>query len=187
MRPAVQMAASAEDPEDTGSARVATRALSLEHGSVRRARDFTHATLRRWGLASLSDDIGVVVSELLTNALRHACKDGGCDGGWPIRLGLLCPGSCLLCAVGDPSAEIPVMREPDYLAETGRGLHVVASLSDSWGWTVPGQDGKVVWALFVPRWRLEEAEAPGPQVMDGMLDPVGAPAADGTAVGSLRA
>lgn len=197
MRPAVQMAAPATDPEYTESARVATRTLSLEHVSVRRARDFTLATLRRWGLAPLADDIAVVVSELLTNALRHAgqcreCDPGSRIGGWPIRLGLLCPGSCLLCAVADPSPEIPVMREPDYLAETGRGLHVVASLSDSWGWTAPGQDGKVVWALFVPQWRLEGPEgpeAPAQQVIGGVLGPVGngAPVASGTTVGGLRA
>jgi hypothetical protein len=199
MRPAARMAAPAADPDGAGSARVATRTLSLERVSVRRARDFALATLRRWGLASLADDIGVVVSELLTNALRHACQGGNCDerdpgsriGGWPIRFGLLCPGSCLLCAVADPSPEVPVMREPDYLGETGRGLHVVASLSQNWGWTAPGQDGKVVWALFVPPWGMEAAEAPGQPMLtpraNGIRLANGAATAGTTAVGGFRA
>lgn len=164
MRPAAQMAVPPENPECRGSARVATRALSLEQVSVRRARDFALGTLRRWGVMALADDIAVVVSELLTNALCHGNRDRECGasqlGGWPVRVGLLCPGNSVLCAVADPSPEVPVLREPDYLAESGRGLHVVASLSDSWGFTDPGQDGKVVWARFIPQWRLTEAEVP---------------------------
>lgn len=193
MGPAAEMAAPASDPEYTEYARVATRTLSLEDVSVRRARDFTLATLRRWGLAGLADDIAIVVSELLTNALCHACRGeefvpGQRIGGWPIRLGLLCPGSCVVCAVADPSPDVPVMRDPDYLAETGRGLHVVASLSECWGWTPPAQDGKVVWARFVPQWRLEPADIPEPQILSGVVSSVGgAHAGASTAVEGLRA
>lgn len=186
MRPAAQMAAPATDPE-YDDARIATRTLSLEHVSVRRARDFTLATLRRWGLAPLADDMSIVVSELLTNALRYGRNDrgsgsGASAGGWPIRLGLMCPGGCVLCAVADPSREVPVMREPDFLAETGRGLHVVDSLSDNWGCTLPRQDGKVVWALLVPQWRLEPAGMPAGQVLDSVAGSAGSgmPVARGT-------
>lgn len=174
MRPAAEMAALAEIRGYSQHVRVATRALSLEPVSVRRARDFTLSTLRRWGLAALADDIVVVVSELLTNALRHTGQAGKSEtasrvGGWPIRLGLLCPRSGVLCAVADPSPRVPVMREPDYLAETGRGLHVVASLSDGWGWTVPGQDGKVVWARFPPQWRLDGQQDAAEHVLDAAV------------------
>jgi hypothetical protein len=184
------MAASADDPGYPEYARIATRTLSLEHVSVRRARDFTVATLRRWGLAALADDIIVVVSELLTNALRHTGQDGGSEpgrriGGWPIRFGLLSPGGCVLCAVADPSPAAPVMREPDYLAETGRGLHVIAALCADWGWTAPGQDGKVVWARFLPPW-VDGAPAPAQHALGraagSLPDPAG-----GAAVGGLRA
>jgi Histidine kinase-like ATPase domain len=172
LRPAAQMAAPAGEIGSTDCARVATRTLSLEPASVCRARDFALATVRRWGMAPLADDIGIVVSELLTNALRHASQDqvsapSRRTAGWPIRLGLLCPGNCVLCAVADPSDDVPAMREPDYLEETGRGLHVIASLSEDWGWTTPGQDGKVVWALFVPEWRFQAPAQPAAGLLEG--------------------
>ena len=53
-----------------GYPRVATRTPGAGADSVRVARDFTAATLQRWGVADRSEDIVVVVSELLTNALR---------------------------------------------------------------------------------------------------------------------
>jgi Histidine kinase-like ATPase domain len=130
-----------------GYPRVATRTPGAGAGSLRAAREFTAATLARWGIAERSDDIVVVVSELLTNAVRHA-QPADVWGGQPIRLGLLQPGSCVLCAVGDPSEQVPALRDPDGFDENGRGLHVVGSLSDDWGWTAPTPRGKVVWAMF---------------------------------------
>jgi hypothetical protein len=53
-----------------------------------------------------------------------------------------------MCAVADPSPRPPEPKDPDYLAESGRGLHVISALSDRWGYTVPTETGKVVWALF---------------------------------------
>jgi len=95
------------------------------------------------------------VSELLTNALRYTVP---CPGAvwprWPVRLGLLQPGPWVLCAVSDPSDEVPVAQEPDWFGESGRGLHVVSSLCDEWGCTPPEPRGKVVWAMFTtnPSW-----------------------------------
>lgn len=139
-------------PVDLTAARfpkVASRTPDLDPGSVPAARSFTRATLQRWGVTEVCDDITVVMSELLTNALHHALPAGSAaQHPRPIRLGLMQPGPCVLCAVADPSDQAPVLREPDYLAESGRGLHVVASLSSGWGWTAPGRAGKVVWAMF---------------------------------------
>jgi hypothetical protein len=53
--------------------------------------------------------------------------------------------------VADPSPRLPEPKEPDYLAESGRGLHVIDALSDRWGSTVPTDADKVVWALFSVR------------------------------------
>jgi hypothetical protein len=138
-----------------GYPRVATRTPGAGAESVRVARDFTAATLGRWGVADRREDIVCVVSELLTNALRYTVP---CPGAvwprWPVRLGLLQPGPWVLCAVSDPSDEVPEPREPDWCDETGRGLHVVESLCDDWGCTAPSPKGKVVWATFAtsPRW-----------------------------------
>jgi Histidine kinase-like ATPase domain len=96
-----------------------------------------------------------VVSELMTNALRHAVPQASMSGPRPpLRLGLLQPGACVLCAVADPSDQVPTPRDPGQLDETGRGLYVIASLSDDWGCTTPGPLGKVVWATFLtgPDW-----------------------------------
>jgi Histidine kinase-like ATPase domain len=153
---AVQMAAAAGWPPSGGSLplgyagfpRVATRTPPPDAGSLSAVREFTAATLRRWGVSERCDDIVVVVSELLTNALRHAQPAAAARPARPVRLGLFQPGPCVLCAVADPSDQVPIPREPDWCDETGRGLHVVESLSDGWGCTTPGRLGKVVWATF---------------------------------------
>jgi anti-sigma regulatory factor (Ser/Thr protein kinase) len=98
-------------------------------------------------------DIEIVVSELLTNALLHARPPVPRGRpGWPVRLGLLRSGPCVLSAVADPSPDPPVPKDPGGLGETGRGLRIVAALSDRWGYCVhtgPGDQEKFVWALFL--------------------------------------
>jgi hypothetical protein len=131
------------------SPRIATRTPGANAGSIGTARDFTWTILRRWGVTDRREDIVVVVSELLSNAQRHALPyPGARSPRWSIRLGLLQSESRVLCAVSDPSVRVPALREPGAFEETGRGLHVVASLSDRWGYTAPGGNGKVVWAMF---------------------------------------
>jgi len=159
LAPAVRMAAEASgswpswpQPHPVGWTcfpQVATHTPGADAGSVRAARDFAVATVERWGTTQRREDIAIVVSELLTNALRHALPRAGVT--WPgsaIRLGLLQPGPCVLCAVADPSPRAPVPRHTGMLAETGRGLHVVGALADAWGYTTPGDAGKIVWAVF---------------------------------------
>ena len=101
------------------------------------------------------------MSELLTNALRHARPQPGDTRLWrPIRLGMVQPGRCVLCAVADSSTAVPAPRTPGSLAETGRGLHIVGALSDRWGYTTPTGTGKVVWALFYSRLTIPAAVSP---------------------------
>jgi anti-sigma regulatory factor (Ser/Thr protein kinase) len=129
--------------------RIAMRTPGTEPGAISAARKFTTLILERWGAADRGSDVAVVVSELLSNAVRHGLAPAdGLPAG--IRLGLLHAGPSILCAVTDPSDTPPVPRDPDWLDEGGRGLHVIASLSDGWGSCpdVPGQPGKVVWAAF---------------------------------------
>jgi hypothetical protein len=131
-----------------GLPRIATCTPGGGAASVRTGRDFAVATAQRWGVIERRGDLAVVVSELLTNALRHTRP--GPSRTWPrqpIRLGLLQLAPGLLCAVADPSTAVPVPRAPAELGETGRGLHIVGVLSDQWGYTAWG-GGKVVWAMF---------------------------------------
>ncbi len=143
----------ASGPDRRCYPRIAMRTASLEPGSISAARKFTALILDRWGAADRSADASVVVSELLSNAVRHGapCSAAPCPARSGVRLGLLHSGSGVLCAVTDPSDEPPVPRLPDGLDEGGRGLHVIASLSDYWGSCpgAPGEAGKVVWATFL--------------------------------------
>jgi two-component sensor histidine kinase len=126
------------------------RTPGIDPSCVSAARKFTTVTMERWGVADRGSDVAVVVSELLSNALRHGLPplaDGRQDQ--PIRLGLVHSGPSVMCAVADPSDQLPVPRDADILAESGRGLHVIASLSDQWGSCMArGRPGKVVWATF---------------------------------------
>ncbi|WP_436789529.1 ATP-binding protein [Yinghuangia sp. YIM S10712] len=138
---------------------IAVRALAPQRGSVKAARDFGRDTLARWGVAELFDDLSLVVSELVTNALCHGVggprTDDECDGrpaGHPVQLALLRKGSRVMCAVQDPGDGLPTPQDAGDGAETGRGLHIVECFSSSWGWFplagVAGRGGKVVWAMF---------------------------------------
>ncbi|MEU6774252.1 ATP-binding protein [Streptomyces sp. NPDC046759] len=131
----------------------ASCALPARYEAVREARRFTRGTLDQWDLGDRFDDICLVVSELVTNALRHALPaDAGCaERSAPVRLHLMRWTGRLVCAVRDPSHETPVPRDSDdFSAESGRGLFLVDSFADSWGWhPLAGTlHGKVVWAMF---------------------------------------
>jgi len=153
--------------------KVATCTPGTDPGSVHAARDFTIATLQRWGATDRREDIAIAVSELLTNALHHALPGPGAPRPRrPLRLGLLQQGPFVLCAVADPSQQPPVPKEPSYLAETGRGLHLISALADTWGYTTPSDTGKVVWAMFSakpapPRYARRPAQDHGPLTWPG--------------------
>ena len=133
----------------TADGAAATFTVDPDPESVTAARHFAIATLRAWDLAGLCDDVGLVASELVTNALRHslpACPDESDLA--PIRLRLLRAAPYVLCGVADSDIAVPLRREPDYIAESGRGLHIVESFSARWGWTMLRPTGKIVWAVF---------------------------------------
>jgi hypothetical protein len=133
----------------SGASGFAACALEAEFQAASEARHFARSTLYAWGLGELVDNVAVIVSELLSNAIRYGLVSRlrPPASPHPVWLGLLRRGeTTVLCAVSDPSSEVPVLKKPDYFAETGRGLHVIDSLSDSWGWTQPDHAGKTVWA-----------------------------------------
>ncbi|MER6346156.1 ATP-binding protein [Streptomyces sp. NPDC001595] len=139
------------DPAAVSSA--ASCALPARYEAVRDARRFTRGTLDQWDLGDRFDDVCLVVSELVTNALRHALPGTPpiADQEPAVRLHLMRWTERLVCAVRDPSNDSPVARDADdFSAESGRGLFLVDSFCDSWGWhPLAGTlSGKVVWALF---------------------------------------
>lgn len=108
--------------------------------TVATARDFASETLSAWGVGELLYDAQLVVSELVTNAIRYA--------GGTIQLRLMRNESHLVCAVTDGSAALPTISDGDFLSESGRGLHLVDALASSWGWILINGKGKLVWAVF---------------------------------------
>ena len=124
-----------------------TFALDTQLSAVGVARAVTASLLRRWHVSTRAYDVTTVVSELVTNALRHGAPLVARE--WVILLRLIHHLDSVVCVVADPSTITPVLREPDFVAETGRGLHVVQSYSRRWGWTLrPCGQGKIVWALM---------------------------------------
>jgi anti-sigma regulatory factor (Ser/Thr protein kinase) len=127
----------------------ATCALEPRPESVRTSRDFARAALREWDMPLLTEAAELVVSELVTNALRHGVPSARrLAGEHPVRLKLLAQAPFVMCMVSDPGAEIPVLREPDLASESGRGLRVVEACSVRWGWHLLDEGGKIVWALL---------------------------------------
>ncbi|TDD96074.1 SpoIIE family protein phosphatase [Actinomadura rubrisoli] len=111
--------------------------LPAEPAAVRRARGLVRDRLARWELDELADATALLVSELVTNAIRHA--------GGRITLRLIREGG-LVCEVFDTSDGRPRIRHGNEgdMRETGRGLHVVGRLAERWG-VRRTATGKVVW------------------------------------------
>jgi serine phosphatase RsbU (regulator of sigma subunit)/anti-sigma regulatory factor (Ser/Thr protein kinase) len=109
--------------------------LPSELTSASRARSLIRRPLRRWGLADLIPIAELLVSELVTNAVRYAQGK--------IGLRLVLEGG-LVCEVLDESAALPRLRQPDDSDERGRGLQVVSQLAQRWG-ARRAASGKVVW------------------------------------------
>jgi hypothetical protein len=125
----------------TGDRQSRSRHLRLQPvaDACRRAREFARDGCERWSLPALAGPVSVVVTELVTNVVRHA--------GTPmdIRLTLRVPYLHVTVADGHPGTPRP--RDPRPTAEGGRGLLLVRSLSQRWGFLPVGQ-GKVVWATL---------------------------------------
>lgn len=118
--------------------------LGILPGSVPCARLHTTQVLWEWGLSELSDSVELLVSELVTNAVRvsQSMEQASC-----VRLWLRSDKSRVLILVWDANPRPPVRIDAASDAESGRGLLLVEAISDTWNWYRPsGMDGKIVWA-----------------------------------------
>ncbi|TXS32348.1 GAF domain-containing protein [Streptomyces sp. ms191] len=93
--------------------------------------------LESWGLGEAAFTTELILSELVTNAIRY--------GGSPISLRLLRDGDSLICEVADGTSTSPHLRRATFTDEGGRGLFLVAQLSRRWG-TRYTDRGKIIWA-----------------------------------------
>ncbi|MFF4179563.1 SpoIIE family protein phosphatase [Streptomyces sp. NPDC001750] len=119
--------------------------LEPKETAPRQARSLIRQTLNRWGLDELSDSVELLVSEVVTNAVRYAER--------PVTLRLLRT-DFLRCEVGDDAPQLPRQRRARGMDERGRGLVVVNRLARRWGATRLST-GKVVWfELTLPSDRL---------------------------------
>ncbi|GAA2921419.1 SpoIIE family protein phosphatase [Streptomyces thioluteus] len=103
--------------------------------TARQARRLARRALDRWDLGELSDSVELLVSEVITNAVRYAER--------PITLRLLRT-NVLRCEVGDDVPQLPRLRQARPSDEGGRGLYLVNKLARRWGATRLST-GKVVW------------------------------------------
>ena len=115
---------------------VVTWDLPCDPAVVGQARKGASAQLTAWGLEDAVFTTELVVSELVTNAIRYAQA--------PIQLRLIHDRS-LICEVSDGSNTAPHLRRARVFDEGGRGLLLVAQLTQSWG-TRQGTGGKTIWA-----------------------------------------
>ncbi|MEU6142746.1 SpoIIE family protein phosphatase [Streptomyces sp. NPDC047081] len=119
-----------------GADQVVSWDVPVDPSAVADLRARATRQVEAWGLADLAMTTELVVSELVTNAIRYAEP--------PIRLRLLRDAS-LTCEVADASSTAPRLRHARSTDEGGRGLFLVAQLTDRWGARYTA-DGKIIWA-----------------------------------------
>jgi anti-sigma regulatory factor (Ser/Thr protein kinase) len=118
------------------SAALASWTFTAQARSVRRARHAARAQLVEWGLQQACEYAELLISELVTNAVRHARG--------LVRMSLSAADGLLRCEVEDSSPVPPTLRAASRDDEGSRGLLLVEVLSCGWG-SVPTGRGKLVW------------------------------------------
>ncbi|MHC3467218.1 SpoIIE family protein phosphatase [Streptomyces sp. 7R007] len=119
------------------ASQVATWDIPADPSLVAPIRKQVVEQLDTWGLPEATFTAELVVSELVTNAIRY--------GAHPIRLRLIHDATTLICEVSDTSHTAPHLRRAKTWDEGGRGLLLVAQLTQRWG-SRHTTDGKTIWA-----------------------------------------
>jgi serine/threonine-protein kinase RsbW len=124
--------------------------LPAESRSVRLARHAAHVVLGAWRLAHVEETAVLIVSELVTNAVRHA------KGTDVIEVDLHATRACLRIEIQDTDRRWPQPRVPGGFEESGFGFVLVDALAATWG-VRETETGKAVWAEL-------DAQGRGPAV-----------------------
>ncbi|MBX9392297.1 SpoIIE family protein phosphatase [Streptomyces sp. TRM72054] len=119
------------------ASQVATWDIPADPALVAPVRKQVVDQLGTWGLEEAEFTTELVVSELVTNAIRY--------GSHPIRLRLIHDPTTLICEVSDTSHTAPHLRRAKTWDEGGRGLLLVAQLTQRWG-SRHTTEGKTIWA-----------------------------------------
>ncbi|MFD9461799.1 SpoIIE family protein phosphatase [Streptomyces sp. NPDC060027] len=119
-----------------GADRIATWEVPSEPAAVGEVRASVSRRLAQWGLDEMAFTTELILSELVTNAIRY--------GSGPIGVRVLLD-RALICEVFDASSTSPHLRYAATTDEGGRGLFLVAQLAERWG-TRYTPEGKVIWA-----------------------------------------
>ncbi|RVU23091.1 GAF domain-containing protein [Streptomyces antnestii] len=116
--------------------RIADWDVPLDPAAVAGMREAVSQKLDEWGLSELAFSMELVLSELITNAIRY--------GSEPIHVRLI-RDRTLICEVADGSSTSPHLRYAATMDEGGRGLFLVSQMAERWGTRYTPQ-GKVIWA-----------------------------------------
>jgi anti-sigma regulatory factor (Ser/Thr protein kinase) len=154
--------------------RVAQLCLAPGPAAPGRARRFLEDTCRRWTAADFVADAALVVSELVTNAVRHA--------GTEMRVALELRDGALTVSVHDGGPGLPRIIPVAERSFGGRGLAIVVRLAEAWGVAVGDDGGKAVWCRLRPRAAVAAGAAAGAAGVAG----VAAGAAAGAAAQWVR-
>ncbi|MET7986198.1 MULTISPECIES: SpoIIE family protein phosphatase [unclassified Streptomyces] len=119
-----------------GDEHVVSWEVPVDPAAVSDLRARATSAVEAWGLGELTMTTELIVSELVTNAIRYAVP--------PVRLRLLCD-TRLTCEVSDASSTAPRLRHARSTDEGGRGLFLVAQLAHRWGARYTAE-GKIIWA-----------------------------------------
>jgi len=112
------------------------------------ARLHARQVLWGWGVGEQAETAELLVSELVTNGVKAS---RAMAPGLPVRLQLSSDKSAVLIEVWDGNPRPPAPRDAELTSEDGRGLFLVATLSERWNWhSSPQHGGKVVWAVVAP-------------------------------------
>ncbi|WP_395371432.1 ATP-binding protein [Streptomyces tubercidicus] len=132
-------------PNDSFSTTFSSTAVVNEHRqqltvrpkSLAGIRGLVAVHLRRWGCEAMVAPAALCTTELLSNVLKHT-------GSPDCVLTLQSNAGAVRITVSDASTEMPVVKQPDWMSQNGRGMFLLNGTADEWG-AEPTPDGKDVW------------------------------------------